>query len=179
MTLYQIFKRFLKDNDLYGVLFYGNKEKTIKYFKLRYRGENIFNKNTYYAPVLDIIPNAISAHPIFRGPSTSANRKHYYSICQKWRRMIKNHIFLQTNISVGDILYDANGNKCKVVKVGYNNPLIREFRIAVTYGGGSFRYFRNVSYFKSAENKDLVVNFYYKDYKGKCYGKIDGNYNEI
>jgi len=167
MTLYQLFKRFLKDNDLYGYYFYTN---NVFGRKRTYTDIDVFNRHASYHPG-NMIMRALEYEPRFQGPSSSKARKQLYSLSKKWRYMINKHAILQSNIEVGDNVFDYYDKKY-IVK-----SLTGKF--ARIENNDGLRYIYSLLNIKGIQGKDWAVNIYIKDSKGKCYGKIDGDFNEV
>ncbi len=169
MTLYQLFKRFLKDNDLYGYYFYTN---NVFGRKRTYTDIDVFNRHASYHPE-NIIMRALEYEPRFQGPSSSKARKQLYSLSKKWRYMINKHAILQSNIEVGDTVIDYYGKKHIVKSFDTTGKFVR------IESSDGFRNIHKLSYIKNIKGKDWATNIYIKDSKGKCYGKIDGDFNEV
>ena len=89
----------------------------------------------------------------------------------------QNKCFLQHNIKSNDIVtYRSlwSTRKAKVLKVGDNTMLVKAKRVDTGYEEAYVIF--NIT---GVNDVKPVLNLYYKDENGNCYGKIDGKYNEI
>lgn len=167
MTAIQLFKRFLKDNDLYFYAFYGSRSKMNKE---RFKNLGRYHSNT---PLIELFRSVFTYDPIFSGDSRSKQRQRYYALNKKWKYMVSHHVYLQTNIEVGDIMFTDNNRQYEVEGL-LGRHILCKFIANREYLVGKQFYF-----FTGIKGKNMVNNLYYKDNKGRCYGKIDGEYNEI
>lgn len=174
MTLYQLFKRFLKDNELYGYYFNSVfKGYDGRLSKKKFTNKDVFNRWVCRRP-MEAIMQAFSFDAHFAGASYSEKRKKLYSLNKRWKYFLKKHVFIQTNIEVNDIFYGANGVEYKIIR--FITPFLADTEMQAE---GHYHFSANVYSMKNMKNKDHVFNLYIKDNKGRCYGKIDGDYNEI
>ena len=169
MTLYQLFKRFLKDNNLYGYYFYTFRENGKR---RTYTDINVFNRHSSNHPE-NMIMRAFEYDRRFQGMSWSKQRKELYALSKKWRYMLKKHAVLQHNIEIGDTVFDHFNREYVVIKL---DSLSKFLRLQTKEGWSTLV---KPTYIKSIKGKEWATNVYIKDNKGKCYGKIDGDFNEI
>ena len=170
MTPLQIFKRFLKDNDLYVYTFYGKCKNS---HRLRFRNEECFRKYYGNTPLSELFKTAFSWDPMFNGMAQSPQRKRYYALCKKWKYMVTHHVFLQTNIEPGDTVFSKEKRNYTVKELRGRCIYCRTV-LPPQYSLGK-QFFS----FDGIKGKEMINNLYYKDNKGRCYGKIDGEFNEI
>ena len=172
MTLHQIFKRFLKDNDLYGYVFCSPKEDTFVSGRSKTMSRDINRFMSYSYNLLYLFYDIFSYDKLFRGMSFTDRRKHFYSLSRKWKYLLKHKVVLQTNISPGDIvtIKNCSGTR-KVREIKATNSCY-----LVNFEGG---YGVSIFRIESIKDKELFINLYIKDGKKECYGKVEGCYNEI
>lgn len=190
MTINQLFNRFLKENKLYGYVIekakYQKKmNKSLGYKKfygdcaLGYIENNFENSYNfkYFGPEYLVMYLFRFGDERFRGDSKSSSRRRLYRLNRKWKDFIKNNVVLQYNINEGD--------KIAAKKFGVTNEYFVSFinkdstcSIIGRIGDRS-GYRLSLFSIKEIEGKDLVINLYIKDKNGNCYGKLEGEYNEI
>lgn len=172
MTLYQIYKRFLKDNDLYGYVFCSREDEShwLNRSRIISKDKKKFMSHTYN--LLYLFYDLFSYDRIFTGMSFSEKRKHFYSLSRKWRYLMKHKVVLQTNLSPGDIV---------TIKKSSETRKVREVKATNSCYFVSFEsgYGTNIFSIESIKDKELFINLYIKDGKKICYGKVEGCYNEI
>ena len=193
MTIENFYKRFLKENGLY---FYGvkmSKNFMIGHKKLGFN--KIPKKGLLYMVssggisskegILNLFKIHFQYERMFCGNSNSPKRRKFYKFNRKWKDSLRGKVVLQHNIMPGDILtYTTLYGDEREYLVKSINP--NDTTIVVSYINGGkvqalYNNFINVICFDGikSDKKDLIVNLYIKNEDGTCYGKIDGDFNEI
>lgn len=180
MTIENLLFRFLKENGIYNKI----KTELANRNKIRNNKPNhlldrhFFSSTSFTRNGLEcVFYFAFTYFRIFSGNSTSSKRRRFYRLNKKWKDFVRNKCFLQHNIKANDIItYRSlwSTRKAKVLKVGDNTMLVKAKRVDTGYEE-AYGIFNIID----VNDVKTVLNLYYKDENGNCYGKIDGKYNEI
>ncbi len=180
MTIENLLFRFLKENGIYNKI----KTELVNRNEIRNNKPNHLLDRHFFSSACFTKYGlgcafyfAFTYFRIFSGDSTSSRRRRFYRLNKKWKDFIRNKCFLQHNIKANDIVTCRSlwsAGKAKVLKVRDNTMFVRVKRIDTGYE-------RIYNIFNITDVNDVkpVLNLYYKDENGNCYGKIDGDYNEI
>ena len=192
MTLEQLFTRFLKENGLYDYLASRRKKMIRDYKESGYtipeREKSLIREYlsaaTYSVPnPLDLFSMVFSSSGLFNYYSTSPERRRYYRLNKKWKDYIKDKVVVQHNIKSGDTISIERSfllsGKYKVRNVEIPNN--KNCKIVYIYNFGKREIDSDLSLFavEKVNDEDVIINLYFKDDKGNCYGKIEGDYTEI
>ena len=192
MTLEQLFTRFLKENGIYDYLASRKKKMIRDYsecgYKLSDKDKSLIseyiNRCDYSASSpLDLFSMVFSNSPLFNYFSTSPERRRYYRLNKKWKDYIKGKVVIQHNIKPGDVVRIARSfmltgsYKVRSVEIPNNDKC----KIIYIYRMGEREIDSDLSIFcvQKVNDEDAFINLYFKDDKGNCYGKIEGDYTEI
>ena len=187
MTLEQVFRRFLKDNGLYVYRLkkinnlvnsfrkYGleinEDDKTFMYY---YKTSNEFKTR---GPLF-LFEYIFSDDALFEGHHHTPNRRKYYKLNKKWKDTLKNRAVIQCNINPGDKIS---------IKTIFGK--VKTYTVCKVFGGGCYvsygqnkeHHSGNCSLFSilKVNKSEPIINIYFKEKNGSCYGKLEGEYNEI
>jgi len=175
MELSQLFRRFLKENNIYYAYSDG-RMSGIKGTYFLSSDEHLSKKIYVYGGLYDFFRITAGCLSMFKGHANTPKRRSLYRLNKKWKDFLKN-TYVQHNLSVGDEVKLCSYQKMEfLVKEIKNNGFVTVCSNNRLYNNDSF----NIPIYaiESKVKGNLIKNYYINDGEN-TYGKIDGEFNEI